>query len=277
MIPSTVAVARRASPSTVPHFPNSMFVATIVPLASYVAAMWAVKRTFLDAARESRSPRFGLVDGDALSELIEGCDAKNGMDVGSSVKRIAGARSMMMIAYGQGYRSPGHGDGIVEELIGCRLVRRSTSELYREKIDGGMSTREDTSPMPSSPSTSTSRSPSSSMTAAPSQAEKTRARIWGDSPFEGRDDASEKACPGAKRGGWLPVEMVFVSPDSSLGSLRPPQGKHDAIGRPLSIPLFSVSLRAPESESAFPSRVIAHPMQPRRVVGIVKRTLLQGT
>lgn len=202
---------------------NAQLVSAMEGFAERKGCMWAVKRTFLDAARESRSPRFGLVDGDALSELIEGCDAKNGMDVGSSAKRIAGARSMMMIAYGQGYRSPGHGDGIVEELIGCRLVRRSTSELYREKIDGGMSTREDTSPMPSSPSTSTSRSPSSSMTAAPSQAENTRARIWGDSPFEGRDDAREKACPGAKRGGWLPVEMVFVSPDSSLGSLRPPR------------------------------------------------------
>lgn len=48
---------------------------------------------------------------------------------------------MMMVVHGQGYRSPGHGDGIVEELIECRLVRRATSELYQEKIDKGMSTR----------------------------------------------------------------------------------------------------------------------------------------
>ena len=39
MILSTVAVARCASPSTVPHFPNYMFVVTIMLLASYVADM----------------------------------------------------------------------------------------------------------------------------------------------------------------------------------------------------------------------------------------------
>ena len=101
--------------------------------------MWAVKRTFLDDAHKSRSPRFELVNGGGLSALVEGCDAKNGMDVGFSAKRIADARSMMMVAYGQGYRSPEHGDGIVEELIGCRLVRRATSVLYQENIDKGMS------------------------------------------------------------------------------------------------------------------------------------------
>lgn len=86
-------------------------------------------------------PRFELVDGGGLSALVEGCDAKNGMDVGFSAKRIADARSMMMVAYGQGYRFPEHGDGIVEELIECRLVRRATSVLYQKKIDEGMSTR----------------------------------------------------------------------------------------------------------------------------------------
>ena len=119
----------------------AQLVSAMEGFAERKGCMWAVKRTFLDAAHEDRSPRFELVGGDALSAMIEGCDAKNGMDVGFSVKRIAGARSMMMIAHGQGYRSPEHGDGIVEELIECRLVRRATSELYREKIDEGMSTR----------------------------------------------------------------------------------------------------------------------------------------
>lgn len=120
---------------------NAQLISAMEDFAERKGCMWIVKRTFLDAAHESRSPRFELVGGDALSELIDGCDAKNGMDVGFSAKRIAGARSMMMIAYGQGYRSPEHGDGIVEELIECRLVRKATSELYREKIDEGMSTR----------------------------------------------------------------------------------------------------------------------------------------
>lgn len=100
-----------------------------------------MKHTFLDNAHKSRSPRFELVDGGVLSALVEGCNAKNGMGIGFSAKRIANARSMMMVAYGQGYRSPEHGDGIVGELIECRLVRRATSVLYQEKIDEGMSTR----------------------------------------------------------------------------------------------------------------------------------------
>ena len=54
--------------------------------------MWAVQRTFLDDAHKSRSPRFELVDGGGLSALVEGCDAKNGMDVGFSAKRIADGR-----------------------------------------------------------------------------------------------------------------------------------------------------------------------------------------
>ena len=109
--------------------------------AEQKGCMWAAKRTFLDPAHESRSPRFELVDGASLSGLVEGCDVKNGMDVGFSGKRIAKARSMMIVAHGQGYQSPTHGNDIVEELIECRLVRRSTSELYREKIDEGMSVR----------------------------------------------------------------------------------------------------------------------------------------
>lgn len=48
---------------------------------------------------------------------------------------------MMMVAYGQGYHSLEHGDGIVEELIECRLVRRATSVLYQENVDKGMSTQ----------------------------------------------------------------------------------------------------------------------------------------
>ena len=39
MILSIVAVARCASPRTVPHFPNSMLVVTIMLRASYVADM----------------------------------------------------------------------------------------------------------------------------------------------------------------------------------------------------------------------------------------------
>ena len=120
---------------------NARLVSAMEGFAERKGCMWAVKRTFLDDAHKSRSPRFELVDGGGLSALVEGCDAKNGMDVGFSAKRIAGARSMMMVAHGQGYRSPEHGDGIVEELIECRLVRRATSVLYQEKIDEGMSTR----------------------------------------------------------------------------------------------------------------------------------------
>ena len=120
---------------------NARLVSAMEGFAERKGCMWAVKRTFLDDAHKSRSPRFELVDGDGLSALVEGCDAKNGMDVGFSAKRIAAARSMMMVAYGQGYRSPEHGDGIVKELIECRLVRRAISVLYQEKIDEGMSTR----------------------------------------------------------------------------------------------------------------------------------------
>lgn len=39
MMRSMVAVARCASPSTVPHLPNSMLVVTIMLLLSYVADM----------------------------------------------------------------------------------------------------------------------------------------------------------------------------------------------------------------------------------------------
>ena len=120
---------------------NTRLVSAMEGFAERKGCMWAVKRTFLDDAHKSRSPRFELVDGDGLSALVEGCDAKNGMDVGFSAKRIAAARSMMMVAYGQGYRSPKYGDGIVKELIECRLVRRAISVLYQEKIDEGMSTR----------------------------------------------------------------------------------------------------------------------------------------
>ena len=120
---------------------NAQLVSAMEGFAERKGCMWAVKRTFLDAAHESRSPQFELVDGDALSELIDRCDAKNGIDVGLSAKRIAEARSMMMVAYGQGYHSLEHGDGIVEELIECRLVRRATSVLYQENVDKGMSTQ----------------------------------------------------------------------------------------------------------------------------------------
>lgn len=120
---------------------NARLVSAMEGFAEQKGCMWAVKRTFLDPAHESRSPRFELVDGASLSGLVEGCDVKNGMDVGFSGKRIAKARSMMIVAHGQGYQSPTHGNDIVEELIECRLVRRSTSELYREKIDEGMSVR----------------------------------------------------------------------------------------------------------------------------------------
>lgn len=120
---------------------NARLVSAMEGFAERKGCMWAVKRTFLDDVHKSRSPRFELVDGGGLSALVEGCDAKNGMGIGFSAKRIANARSMMMVAYGQGYRSPEHGDGIVGELIECRLVRRATSVLYQEKIDEGMSTR----------------------------------------------------------------------------------------------------------------------------------------
>ena len=118
---------------------NARLVSAMEGFAERKGCMWAVKRTFLDDAHKSRSPRFELVDSGGLSALVEGCDAKNGMDVGFSAKRIADARSMMMVAHGQSYRSPERGDGIVEELIECRLVRRATSVLYQENIDKGMS------------------------------------------------------------------------------------------------------------------------------------------
>ena len=120
---------------------NARLVSAMEGFAERKGCIWAVKHTFLDNAHKSRSPRFELVDDGGLSALVEGCDAKNGMGIGFSAKRIANARSMMMVAYGQGYRSPEHGDGIVGELIECRLVRRATSVLYQEKIDEGMSTR----------------------------------------------------------------------------------------------------------------------------------------
>ncbi len=120
---------------------NARLVSAMEEFAERKGCMWTAKRTFLDDAHKSRSPRFELVDGSELSALVEGCDAKNGIDVGFSAKRITDARSMMMVAYGQGYCSPEHGDGIVEKLIGCRLVRKTTSVLYQEKIDEGMSTK----------------------------------------------------------------------------------------------------------------------------------------
>ena len=120
---------------------NGLLMSTMEGFAEQKGCMWVVKRTFIDAAHKMRNPRFELVDGGALSEIVDRCDVKNGIDIGFSAKRIPKARSMMIIAHGQGYSSREHGSGIVTELLECRLVGKATTELYREKIDEGMSTR----------------------------------------------------------------------------------------------------------------------------------------
>lgn len=62
---------------------NARLVSAMEGFAEQKGCMWAVKRTFLDPAHESRSPRFELVDGASLSGLVEGCDVKNGRMSGS--------------------------------------------------------------------------------------------------------------------------------------------------------------------------------------------------
>lgn len=95
-----------------------------------------VKRSFIDEAHPSRQPRYQYIESAALDNLIEGCDLKNGTDVGFMSKRPTKQQSAAIVVYGQTYIAPS-GRGIVTELLECRLVSPAASRDFRERIDAG--------------------------------------------------------------------------------------------------------------------------------------------
>ena len=97
---------------------------------------WVAKRSFIDEAHPSRQPRYQYIESAALDDLIEGCDLKNGTDVGFMSKRPTKQQSAAIVVYGQTYIAPS-GRGIVTELLECRLVSPAASRDFRERIDVG--------------------------------------------------------------------------------------------------------------------------------------------
>lgn len=97
---------------------------------------WVVKHSFIDEAHPSRQPRYQHIESAALDDLIEGCDLKNGTDVGFMSKRPTKQQSAAIVVYGQTYIAPS-GRGIVTELLECRLVSPAASRDFRERIDAG--------------------------------------------------------------------------------------------------------------------------------------------
>ncbi len=99
---------------------------------------WAVRITQLDPARAGKSPEYAFVEADDLGGLIDGTDAKNGVDVG--FHEAGRHRSFLMIAHGAGYASP-KGDAHAQEAFECRLLKREVAEDYRSRMDAGWSER----------------------------------------------------------------------------------------------------------------------------------------
>lgn len=95
---------------------------------------WVVKRSFIDEAHSQRPPRYQHVEADALDDLIESCDLKNGTDVGFMAKRPPSEQSMAIIAYGQVYTAPS-GTYLVKELLELRLISPAATRDFKERIE----------------------------------------------------------------------------------------------------------------------------------------------
>lgn len=99
---------------------------------------WAVRRTYLDPAHKDRPAEYSFVEADQLGILVDGADAKNGVDAGTH--REGRHRSFVIIASGSEYDSPA-GKGIVREAFECRLLTKESAADYRERLNAGWSDR----------------------------------------------------------------------------------------------------------------------------------------
>lgn len=97
---------------------------------------WVVKRSFIDEGLSQRPPRYRHVEADALDNLSESSDLKNGTDVGFMAKRPRSRQSMAIVAYGQGCTTPS-GTYLVKELLECKLISPAATRDFRERIDTG--------------------------------------------------------------------------------------------------------------------------------------------
>ena len=101
---------------------------------------WVVRSACLDAARRGRLPEYRFVEAGELGALLDGADAKNGVDVGFHDE--GGRRSFVMIAYGAEYDSPS-GAGLAKEAFECRALTAKVAGDFRERLDAGWSDRGD--------------------------------------------------------------------------------------------------------------------------------------
>lgn len=97
---------------------------------------WAVKRSYIDEAHSQRPPRYRHVEADALDNLSESSDLKNGTNIGFMAKRLPSRQSMVIVAYGQGYTTLS-GTYLVKELLECKLISPAATHDFRVRIDAG--------------------------------------------------------------------------------------------------------------------------------------------
>lgn len=99
---------------------------------------WVVRSAYLDAAHGKQPPEYRFVEAGELESLLDGADAKNGVDVG--LHEAGGLSSFVLIAYGAEYESPS-GPALVKEAFECRALTAKAAEDYRERLDAGWSDR----------------------------------------------------------------------------------------------------------------------------------------
>lgn len=97
---------------------------------------WAVKRSYIDEAHSQRPPRYRHVEADALDNLSESSDLKNGTNIGFMAKRLPSRQSMVIVAYGQGCTTLS-GTYLVKELLECKLISPAATHDFRVRIDAG--------------------------------------------------------------------------------------------------------------------------------------------
>lgn len=122
---------------------------------------WVVKRSFIDEGLSQRPPRYRHVEADALDNLSESSDLKNGTDVGFMAKRPRSRQSMAIVAYGQGCTTPS-GTYLVKELLECKLISPAATRDFRERIAPAGIRAEKRRCSCSTPQRTTFRSPRSS-------------------------------------------------------------------------------------------------------------------
>lgn len=101
---------------------------------------WVVRHTYLDPAHNAQMPEYLFVKAGELGGLIDGTDAKNGVDTG--FHEAGRLRSFVIITHGAEYVTQGGKDHL-KEAFECKVLTKQVTSDYRERIDAGWSDRGD--------------------------------------------------------------------------------------------------------------------------------------